>query len=334
MEAFDYLRAADVGSALAQHGRDPAASYLAGGTTLLDLAKLDVMRPRRVVDINRIGLDRIAPASGGGLRIGAMVRNSDLAHDADVRQRYPVLAQALLCGASVQLRNMATTGGNLMQRTRCPYFRDNFSPCNKRAPGTGCAALQGYNRGHAVLGTSDACVATHPSDMCVALAALEAEIELRGPEGSRTLPIEQFHLLPGTTPQREHALRPGELIVAVVLPAPATGTRSWYIKVRDRASYDFALAAAAVVLREDGGRISDARIALGGVATKPWRARDAEAALRGQPLDPRSFRAAADAAMTGARPLADNGFKVELGRRVVLRTLQMLAQGQPPVYEV
>lgn len=334
MRAFTFDRAKDVQDAVRRHDAMPASAYVAGGTTLIDLVKLDVMRPEHVVDINRVGLTEIETRPDGRMRIGAMVRNSDLAWHKDVRERYPVLAEALLSGASSQLRNMATTGGNLMQRTRCVYFRDNVSPCNKREPGSGCAAMDGWNRQHAVLGTSDACIATHPSDMCVAMAALDAEIVLKGREDERTVPIEDFHLLPGNTPDKEHALRPGELITAVMLPPMPAGARSWYVKLRDRESYEFALASTAVVLAMQDGKISEVRVALGGVGTKPWRARKAEAVLRGATADEATFRRAAEAAMRDARPRQHNAFKIELAKRVIVRALNLVAAGQPAVRTV
>lgn len=331
MRAFAFSRAEDVRDAVARHGVDGRAEYLAGGTTLIDLIKLDVMRPAAVVDVNRIGLAEIRPEADGGLRIGAMVRNSDLARHPVVRERYPVLAEALLSGASAQVRNMATTAGNLLQRTRCQYFRDGVSACNKREPGSGCAAMDGYNRSHAVLGGSAACIATHPSDMCVALAALEAAVIVSGADGDRRIPIGEFHLLPGDTPEREFALRGAELVTAIVLPAPWVGARSWYLKLRDRESFEFALASAAVVLRLGDGKIDDARVALGGVGTKPWRATEAETVLRGAAAGAETFRRAADAALTGAQPRQHNGFKIELAKRVLVRVLEQLLAGQPAV---
>lgn len=324
MRDFAFHRSTTVTDALSAHGADTSASYLAGGTTLIDLVKLDVMRPQRVIDINRLPLDRIEALSDGGLRIGAMVRNSDLAwHDA-VRQRYPVLSAALLSGASPQLRNMATTAGNLMQRTRCPYFRDAISPCNKREPGSGCAAIDGYNRSHAILGVSDACIATHPSDMCVALAALDAVVVLQGPQGERRVPLLEFHLLPGKTPQLEHALHADELITAVLLPPPPAGARQQYLKIRDRESYEFALVSVAALVARDGNRIKDARLALGGVGTKPWRAQSAEGLLRGSVAAPPTFHAAAESALQGASPRQHNAFKATLARRAIVRVLQDL----------
>jgi xanthine dehydrogenase YagS FAD-binding subunit len=332
MHAFTLSRAQDPAEAVARHREsDGPAAYVAGGTTLVDLMKLGVMQPRHVIDVHRLELARITPERDGGLRLGANARNSDVAWHHDVRRRYPVLAEAILSGASPQVRNMATIAGNLLQRTRCPYFRDNVSACNKRAPGSGCAARTGFNRSHAVLGGSDACVATHPSDLGVALAALDARVVVHGASGERTLPLVDLHLEPGGTPEREHALEAGELITAVVLPPPLPHTRSWYVKARERDSFAFALAAAAVVLQFDGATIRDARVALGGVATKPWRAPDAETALRGQPATAATFTAAAEAALAEARPLRDNAFKIPLAQRVLLRALTLVAQGQPEV---
>ncbi len=320
MVPFKYVAASDARAA-SQAAAAPGARLLAGGTTLVDLIKLHVEQPAVVVDINAVPLAAIEELPDGGVRVGAMVRNGDMARHALIRGRYPVLSEAILAGASAQIRNMATTGGNLLQRTRCWYFRDTAAACNKRTPGSGCAALEGYNRIHAVLGTSDHCIATHPSDMCVALAALDAVVRLSGPRGERTVPVTDFHLLPGDHPERESVIEPGELIVAVDIPPLAYATRSVYIKVRDRRSYAFALASAAVALDVHGGVVRAARIALGGVGTKPWRAADAERALVGQRPDPASFRAAADAALAGAVPRAFNGFKVELAKRTLVRAL-------------
>lgn len=308
-----------------QSARDAAAGqasrYLAGGTTLVDLMKLHVERPAVVIDINALPLTAIEALPDGGVRIGAMVRNSDMAHDERIRSRYPMLSEAILAGASGQIRNMATTGGNLLQRTRCYYFRDTACACNKREPGSGCGALDGYNRIHAVLGTSEQCIATHPSDMCVALAALDAVVRLQGADGVRTVPFTEFHLLPGEHPERETVLRPGELITAVDIPPLPFGTRSTYLKVRDRASYAFALASAAAALDVRNGTIHDARLALGGIATKPWRAHEAERLLVGKPAARESYRAAADVALAGAVPRAHNAFKIELARRTIVRAL-------------
>ncbi len=296
--------------------------FIAGGTTLVDLMKLDVERPRQVVDINGLDLASVTRGPDGSLRIGALVRNSDLAYHPEVLKSYPVLSQALLSGASGQLRNMATTSGNLLQRTRCSYFRDTaVAECNKREPGSGCAAIGGNNRTNAVLGTSEHCIATHPSDMAVAMTALETTIHVSGVKGERDIPIGEFYKLPGTTPNLENALEPGDLITYVTLPVLPPGTRSHYLKLRDRASYEFALASAAVVVEMDGKRIRRARIALGGVGTRPWRAEGAERALAGKPAEEVHFRTAADAALRGARPYRDNGFKIELAKRSVVRAL-------------
>src|SRR6266702_1467691 len=287
MKTFEFIRPADAGAAIttaaqaktAQQGAD--VRYIAGGTTLLDLMKLNVETPGRLLDINRLPLDKIETTADGGLTIGATVRNSDLAHHATVRRDYAVLSQAILAGASTQLRNMATTAGNLLQRTRCAYFRDTAMPCNKREPGTGCPAITGSNRTLAVLGTSEHCIATNPSDMCVAMAALEATIHVQNTKGSRAMPFGDFHLLPGNTPNRETVLEPGDLVTHVTLPPLVAGSRQLYLKLRDRTSYEFALASAAVVVNVEGGRVTRARIALGGVGTKPWRSTQAEALLIG-----------------------------------------------------
>jgi xanthine dehydrogenase YagS FAD-binding subunit len=326
VKPFSYTRAADVERAVAA-GHAPGAQFLAGGTTLLDLMRLEVMTPAAVVDVAVLPLAAIEPSAGGGVRIGAMAKNSDVARDPTIAARYPVLAQALLAGASPQIRNMASVGGNLLQRTRCPYFRDRPSPCNKREPGTGCAALAGYTRSHAVLGTSSKCIATHPSDMAVALVALDAVVHVEGPSGQRTIPIGELHTLPGDHPEIETTLAPGELIVAVELPALPAAVHSTYLKVRDRAAFAFALASAAVVLDVAGGTIRDARIALGGVATKPWRCADAEHALIGQRASPAVYRAAADAALAGADPRPDNLFKIELAKRTLVRALTTVGGG-------
>jgi xanthine dehydrogenase YagS FAD-binding subunit len=296
--------------------------FVAGGTTLIDLMKLDVETPTQVVDINRLDLARTEPQTDGSLRIGAMVRNSDLAHDPNVKRDYAVLSQALLSGATGQLRNMATTGGNLLQRTRCAYFRDlAYAECNKRTPGSGCAAIGGFNRTHAILGTSEHCIATHPSDMAVAMMALEARIHILGAQGERDVPIGDFYLLPGNTPHLENVLKPGDLITYVTLPAPLAGARSHYLKLRDRASYEFALASAAVIVQAEGGHIRKARVALGGVGTRPWRSPEAEQLLTGKPANEATFRAAAEAALRGAKPQRDNAFKAELARRCLVRAL-------------
>ena len=331
MHSFEFNRPGDSGAAVAaaaqaktaQQGAD--VRFLAGGTTLIDLMKLNVETPARLLDINRLPLDKIEPTPDGGLKIGATVRNSDLANHPTVQRDYAVLSQALLAGASAQLRNMATTAGNLLQRTRCVYFRDTAMPCNKRQPGTGCPAITGSNRSLAVLGTSEHCIATNPSDMCVAMAALEATIHVQGPKGSRTIPIGDFHLLPGKTPERETVLEPGDLITHVTLPPPIAGSKQVYLKLRDRASYEFALASAAVVLTIADGNVTRARIALGGVGTKPWRSPEAETALTGQAANEASFRKSAEAAMRDAKPQSENGFKIELAKRCLAHALKMAA---------
>ncbi|OLO05136.1 FAD binding domain-containing protein [Salinicola socius] len=325
MRHFEYARADSAQQAVAAHGSDREISFLAGGTTLLDLVKLDVMQPDKIVDINGVALDEIERLDDGRLRIGAMVTNTALARDKRVVDDYAVLSQALLAGASTQLRNKATTGGNVMQRVRCPYFRDGVSDCNKREPGSGCAAIGGVNRTvHAVLGTSDACIATHPSDMCVAMAAIGATVEVQGPEGAREIDFADFHLLPGKTPAREHALEPGELITHVVLDAPLEGSRSAYLKLRDRQSYQFALASSAVIVRMDGDTIADARVAMGGVGTKPWRAPEVEAALKGRAASEQLFADAAKLAFENAIAYAHNGYKIPLGQQAIVRNLSDL----------
>jgi xanthine dehydrogenase YagS FAD-binding subunit len=329
MKIFEFARPTDTRAAIATSAQAKTAQqgaevrFIAGGTTLIDLMKLNVETPARVLDINRLPLDKIEAMADGGLRIGATVRNADLANHPTVRRDYPVLSQALLNGASAQLRNMATTAGNLLQRTRCMYFRDTAMPCNKREPGTGCPAITGANRALAVLGTSEHCIASHPSDMCVAMAALEAVIHVQGVKSSRTIPFTDFHLLPGNTPHRETVLEPGDLITHVTLPAPIKESKQLYLKLRDRASYEFALASAAVVISVAGGIVTRARIALGGVGVKPWRSPEAESALIGQPADQTNFRKAAEAAMRNARPQSQNAFKVELAKRCLTHALQM-----------
>lgn len=325
MRTFDYARATSPAQAVSTAAGQDAHFYLAGGTTLLDLVKLDVMQPQQLVDINHLALKQIESLPDGRLRIGALVSNTDMANHALVRERYPVVSHAILAGASTQLRNKATTAGNLMQRVRCPYFRDGFSACNKREPGSGCAAIGGLNRSvHAVLGTSDQCIATHPSDMCVGIAAVGAQVTIQGPNGSRDIPFADFHLLPGDNPEREHALAPHELVTHVTLDAPLPGSRSSYLKLRDRTSYQFALASSAVVVVMDGKRVADARIALGGVGTKPWRAVEAERALIGQRADMESFARVAALAMQGAKAYEHNAFKIPLGEQVIVRNLRDL----------
>ena len=322
MQAFDYIRVRSIDEAVLSL-REPSTRCLAGGTNLLDLMKGDIEAPVRIVDINRLPLREIAPTADGGLRIGALVRNSDLANHRYVRERYPLLSRALLAGASPQLRNMATVGGNLLQRTRCYYFYDTaYTACNKRRPGSGCAAREGYNRIHAIFGASPQCVATNPSDMSVALLALDAVVDVRSARGSRRIPLTDFHRLPGTTPERDTNLDRDELIVGVFLPPSRFGGRIDYLKVRDRASYAFALVSVAAALRVADGRVADARVTIGGVAHKPWRAEAAERALIGRPLNTETIAAASDAAVAGATPLRDNAFKVDLARRTVARALQ------------
>ncbi|MGW5956466.1 FAD binding domain-containing protein [Methylorubrum thiocyanatum] len=331
MNRFDYVRAASVAEAVAA-AAEPGAAYLAAGTNLLDLMKGGLTRPGRLVDVTHLpGLDRIEHLAGGGVRIGALVRNSDLAYDADFAKAHPAVAEALLSGASAQLRNAATAAGNLLQRTRCPYFYDPASACNKRDPGAGCDARGGETRLHAVLGWSEHCIATHPSDFGVPLVSLDAVVEIEGRAGAREVPLEALYRLPDDRPDRETVLEPGDLIVALRLPPEAAGfaRHSRYLKVRDRTSYAFAVASVAASLRLDGGRIGEARIALGGVALKPWRARAAEATLAGAEPTEAAFRAAADAALAEAEPSGDNAFKIELARRLIVRTLTRAAAGTP-----
>jgi xanthine dehydrogenase YagS FAD-binding subunit len=331
MNRFDYVRPATIPDAIAA-AAGPSAAYLAAGTNLLDLMKGGVARPDRLVDITRLpGLDRIERLPDGGVRIGALVRNADLAYDPEFARSYPAIAEALLSGASAQLRNAATVGGNLLQRTRCGYFYDVASACNKRQPGSGCDARGGENRLHAILGWSEACIAIHPSDFCVPLVALDAVVEIEGRSGRREITLEDFHRLPGDTPQRENALEPGDLIVAVRLPGEASrfSAHARYLKVRERTSYAFAVVSAAAALRIENGAIQDARLALGGVAAKPWRARSAEAVLAGSNAGPAAFRLAAQAALADARPSGDNLFKIELAQRIVQRALVLAAAGTP-----
>jgi xanthine dehydrogenase YagS FAD-binding subunit len=321
VKPFTYVRPADARAAIAAAG-DAGASFLAGGTTLVDLMRLEVMTPSAIVDLSPLPLTQIERA-GDGLRIGAMTRNSAVATHPLVVERYPLLAQALLTGASQQVRNMATVGGNLLQRTRCPYFRDLAVACNKRAPGSGCSAIDGYTRSHAILGTSESCIATHPSDMCVALAALDAVVHTRGAGRERAIPFGEFHTLPGDHPEVESALEPGELVTHIELPASPFAAHAHYVKVRDRAAFAFALAAAAVGLDVADGKIRAARIALGGVATKPWRAAEAEQALVGQAPGRASFERAAAAAIVDPKPRRDNAFKIALAKRTIVRALEL-----------
>ncbi|SAL41073.1 FAD binding domain-containing protein [Caballeronia telluris] len=329
MELFQLSRASDVRDAItagassrtAQQGAD--VRFLAGGTTLLDLMKLNVERPGRVIDISRLPLDKVEATADGGVKIGATVRNADLAQHPLIRERYAVLSQALLAGASAQLRNMATTGGNLLQRTRCVYFRDTAMPCNKRDHGSGCSAIGGFNRTQAILGVSGECIASNPSDMNVALMALDATVHIQGTRGERAVAIDDFFLLPGDTPERETVLEPGDLITHVTLPPPVAGSRSVYLKLRDRASYEFALASAAVVANVVDGKLDHVRVALGGVGTKPWRSREAEAALASIAPDADAFARAAADALAGAKPQSQNGFKVELAKRCLVHALKL-----------
>ena len=326
MKAFDYHVATSAADAVATLSGHPGAAFLAGGTNLIDHMKLGVAAPDLLVDVSRLELTEVETADGGGVRIGTNVRNSDLAAPPLIRSRYPMLARALLSGASGQLRNAATTGGNLLQRTRCVYFQDVTTPCNKRSPGSGCSAVGGYLRYHAILGASPECVAVHPSDMAVAMSALDADVVVEGADGPRRIPMTEFHRLPGDAPDRDTVLDHGELITAVELPAPPTGAVSEYRKVRDRASYAFALVSVAAELSVTGAEIATARIALGGVAHKPWRARRAEEVLVGAPAEPETFLAAADAELADAEPLPGNEFKVELARRTLVAQLRALTE--------
>jgi xanthine dehydrogenase YagS FAD-binding subunit len=331
MKSFDYVRPTTLRDAVSA-ASEPGAAYLAAGTNLLDLMKGGVTKPDRLVDITHLpDLDRIEDLADGSVRIGALVRNADLAHDRNFAQRFPAVAEALLSGASAQLRNAATIGGNLLQRTRCAYFYDPASACNKRIPGSGCDARGGDNRHHAILGWSTNCIATHPSDFCVALVALDAVVEIEGRAGRREIPLDMFHCLPGDRPDRESVLEPGEMIVAVRLPAEAAlfAAHARYLKVRDRTSYAFAIVSAAAALRVEAGVIAQARIALGGVAPKPWRAREAEQILIGARAHTSVFRRAAEAALADAKPSGDNAYKIELARRVVARVLTLAAAGTP-----
>ncbi|MBI1359295.1 MAG: xanthine dehydrogenase family protein subunit M [Alphaproteobacteria bacterium] len=331
MNRFEYVRPASVQEAVTAASQ-PGSVYLAAGTNLLDLMKLGAARPERVIDITRLpGLGEIDWRPDGSVRIGAMVRNSDLAYDERFARTFPVVAEALLSGASAQLRNAATVGGNLMQQTRCAYFQDVASACNRRAPGSGCDAREGENRLHAVLGWSESCIATHPSDFCVPLVALDAVTEVAGPNGMRDVAIDALHALPGETPERETALQPGELITALKLPsdAAAFADHARYLKVRERTSFAFAVVSAAAALRIDGGKIQSARLALGGVAAKPWRARDAEAVLENAPPTQEAFAKAAELALSEARPSGKNAFKIELARRLIVRALSLSTEGTP-----
>jgi xanthine dehydrogenase YagS FAD-binding subunit len=330
MTPFSYVRPTDIGQAVRELAVDPSARFIAGGTNLVDLMKYDVERPTRIVDINHLPLGTIEDTDDGGLRIGALVSNADLANDVRIRKRYPMLASAIQAGASQQLRNAATTGGNLLQRTRCPYFYDVATPCNKRDPGSGCQAIPGFNRYHAILGASAHCIATHPSDMCVALAALEARVRVAGPdERERVIAFGDFHRLPGDSPEIDTALRHGEIILSVDLPAGGFAEHHTYLKLRDRHSYAFALVSVAAGLEIEGDRIRRARLALGGVAHKPWRDPEAEALLVDRPATAESFKAAADLVLSDAEGHEHNAFKIELARRAMVRALSQAAAGTP-----
>ena len=331
---FAYSRAGSIGDAVRESAGlpgpgsvDPPSVFIAGGTNLLDLIKADVVRPSRLVDITRLPLKEIRDLPDGGLRLGALATNADTAHDDRVASRYPLLARAILAGASSQLRNVATDGGNLLQRTRCYYFYDPASPCNKRRPGSGCSAIEGENRIHAILGASEHCIATHPSDMCVALAALAAVVRVTGLDGDRAIDFRDFHRLPGDTPEVEHSLRPGEIITAIDLPPRGFAAHSAYLKVRDRASYAFAIVSVAAALELDGGTIAAARLALGGVAHKPWRDEEAEAMLVGRAANPESFRAVADFVLRDARGYQRNAFKIPLAGNSIVKALELAAAG-------
>jgi xanthine dehydrogenase YagS FAD-binding subunit len=331
MIGFHYARAGNVADAVRQISASPGAKFIAGGTNLVDLMKMDVEQPSKLIDVSKLPLNKVEPTAEGGLLIGALVPNSDLAYHPQIAQRYPVLSSALLAGASQQLRNMASVGGNLLQRTRCAYFYDIATPCNKRAPGSGCSAMDGLNRMNAILGTSDSCIAVHPSDMCVALAVLEAKVHVAGPGGERAIALADFHRLPGDTPQRDTNLSADELVIAVELPPRGFAANHTYLKIRDRLSYAFALVSVAVGLELEGGTIKEARFALGGVAHKPWRNPQAEAALRGRPADAAAFAQAADIVLRDAKGFGHNTSKISLARRAIVRALTQAARGTPQV---
>jgi xanthine dehydrogenase YagS FAD-binding subunit len=326
---FQYARANDVADAVRLITADPRAKFIAGGTNLIDLMKEDVERPTRLIDITRLPLKSVEETADGGWRIGALVPNSDLAYHPLIAARYPMLASAILAGASAQLRNMASTGGNLLQRTRCYYFYDTATPCNKREPGSGCSAIAGLNRMHAILGTSEACIATHPSDMCVALAALDAKVHVTGPAGEHAIAFSEFHRIPGDTPQRDTNLQPDEIVTAVELPARGFAANYTYLKIRDRLSYAFALVSVAAALELEGDAVKEARLALGGVAHKPWRDPAAEAALCGQTANQSTFARAADLLLRDAKGFEHNAFKVDLAHRAIVRALTQAAAGTP-----
>jgi xanthine dehydrogenase YagS FAD-binding subunit len=334
MNNFEYARASDVAEAVRMKAADPTAKFIAGGTNLVDLMKYHVERPARLIDISRLPLTAVEETGDGGVKIGALVPNSDLAYHPLIERSYPLLSSAILAGASQQLRNMASTGGNLLQRTRCPYFYDVATPCNKRTPGAGCSAISGLNRGHAILGTSDACIATHPSDMAVALAALDALVHVAGPSGGRTIALTDFHRLPGDTPEIDNNLRSDEIITAIELPRQGFASHYSYLKIRDRLSYAFALVSVAAALELENGRIRLARLALGGVAHKPWRDTTAEALLRGEAPGRELFAAAADALLKNAKGRKHNEFKISLARRAVVRTLTQAANATPQIQSI
>ena len=329
MIGFEYARAKNVAEAVSQMAASPAAKFIAGGTNLVDLMKMHVERPTKLIDVSKLPLDKIEETTGGAVRVGALVRNTDLAYHPLVEKRYPLLSSALMAGASQQLRNMATVGGNLLQRTRCAYFYDLATACNKREPGAGCDAIGGHNRMNAIFGTSDACIAVHPSDMCVALAVLEAMVHVTGPRGERVIALTDFHRLPGDTPQRDTNVDADELITGVELPPQGFADHYTYLKIRDRLSYAFALVSVAVGLEFDGSNIKAARFALGGVAHKPWRNAKAEAALIGQPASEATFARAADIVVREAKGFGHNTFKIELARRAIVRALSQAARGIP-----
>jgi xanthine dehydrogenase YagS FAD-binding subunit len=323
MNPFTILKAKNIDEAIGAVRNNPNSKYIGGGTNIVDLMKMNIEKPDQLIDITGLDLKKIETLSNGNTLIGALVRNSDLAYNRTISSRYPLLSKALLSGASAQLRNMATTGGNLLQRTRCYYFYDRVMPCNKRDPGSGCSAINGYNRNHAILGTSDKCIATHPSDMCVALAALDAVIHVQGPDGKRSIQFSDFHTIPGDAPEKENTLQHGELITFVEIPVLPFAVNSTYIKVRDRTSYDFALSSAAVALDVSGGTIKNSRIALGGIATKPWRSVNAEQALSGKNATTENYKVAADIALKDSKTYKYNNFKTELAKRTIIRALQI-----------
>ncbi|MGJ4930354.1 FAD binding domain-containing protein [Bradyrhizobium sp. HKCCYLS2038] len=334
MNNFDYARASDVADAVRLKAGVPDAKFIAGGTNLIDLMKYRVEQPPRLIDISRLPLTTVEETSGGGVRIGALVPNSTLAYHPLIESRYPLLASAILAGASAQLRNMASTGGNLLQRTRCAYFYDVATPCNKRNPGAGCSATEGLNRNHAILGTSAACIATHPSDMCVALAALDATVHVAGTQGERVIAFADFHRLPGDRPDLDNTLQADEIVTAIELPAQGFAANYSYLKIRDRLSYAFALVSVAAALARDGDRIAEARLALGGVAHKPWRSEAAESVLCGQTPSPEAFGRAADILLRDAKPYRHNAFKLPLARRAIIRTLTQAANGTPQIQSI